>query len=305
VGQTVDTGPRPGAGERVAVVIASRDRPALLERALGNLRTALRPGDQAIVVDSASRDAETQKTAEAAGFCVVRCDRPGLSRARNLGVRVTSAPFVAFTDDDCEVDKGWAAAVAAALVPPDIGFVTGQVRHDGAQGMAVSLLEDAEPALFRIGDDLTRLGHGANMAWRRAVLEDIGGFDETLGAGAPLRAAEDQDAFWRALQTGCLGRYDPRSIVTHLTWRGRGAALLTSYGYGCGSGALAAKMARSTEAGMAPLREALWDDGLARALEHLRAGYEGGAAAEMVKTLGVAVGIGRAWRRPLHDGRFA
>src|SRR5438105_13909548 len=83
----------------VACVIASRDRPEHLAVALESVLQARRPGDEVVVVDSASRDDATLAVAEAAGVRCVRCELPGVARARNAGFSATTAPVVAFTDD--------------------------------------------------------------------------------------------------------------------------------------------------------------------------------------------------------------
>jgi GT2 family glycosyltransferase len=55
---------------------------------------------------------------------------------------------------------------------------------------------------------------GANMAFRRDVLERIGGFDGALGAGTPF-ASEDVDAVARASAAGVAGGYFPAPTVAH------------------------------------------------------------------------------------------
>src|SRR3954470_13792950 len=99
----------------VACVIASRDRPGHLTAALASVLRARRPGDDVVVVDSASRDDSTRRVADDAGVRCVRCDVAGVARARNAGLRATEAPIVAFTDDDCLVAPDWVTSVAAAF----------------------------------------------------------------------------------------------------------------------------------------------------------------------------------------------
>ena len=44
----------------------------------------------------------------------LRSNRVGIASARNLGVASTTAPHVAFTDGDCEVDSLWLSTITAA-----------------------------------------------------------------------------------------------------------------------------------------------------------------------------------------------
>jgi GT2 family glycosyltransferase len=56
--------------------------------------------------------------------------------------------------------------------------------------------------------------HGANMAFRREVLQQIGDFDERLGPGAVVYG-EELDLLARASAEGFRGAYDPRPVVFH------------------------------------------------------------------------------------------
>ena len=79
---------------------------------------------------------------------------------------------------------------------------------------------------------------GANMAFRRDVFLDIGGFDPFFGPGASSQAvAEDLDVAGRASAAGWIGLYCPDVVVRH--HHGRKSAdlpvLMKSYGIGIGA----------------------------------------------------------------------
>lgn len=258
--------------------MATRDRAPLLAGLLDALQLALRPCDDVLVVDSASRDDETARTCEARGVRLIRLTQPGTSRARNAGWRACGASLVAFTDDDCRPQPGWTAALSEALQDSD--FVTGRVIADRVVAAPVSLLDDDR------GRELTErdpVGHGANCAFRRDLLERLDGFDERLGPGTALRAGEDADLFVRALHMGNTGRYEPAAVVVHQQWRGRGRALGASFSYGVGQGGAALRRRSG-------LRRAVWTDGLGAAGRDLRAGYVTGAAAGALRGAGALVG---------------
>jgi glycosyltransferase involved in cell wall biosynthesis len=291
----------------IAVVVCTRDRPDMLAGSLAALAADLGPDDERVVVDSGSVDASAiAAVARAAGFRVVRVERPGLARARNAGVAATAADVIAFTDDDCRVAPGWAAAVDAAFGDPSLGFLTGAVDADREARLPIAVGAHAEAHDLDAVADPTACGHGANMAFRRAALEAIGGFDEDLGAGGPLRSAEDVDSFWRLGRAGWLGRHDPAHRVTHVQWRSTAGALRISYGYGLGLGAMAVKGVRLGRVeGWRVLARGLWGNGLRRAWGDLRRGYQAGAVSSLVRTGGVAVGMARGVRRPLVGERFS
>jgi GT2 family glycosyltransferase len=252
----------------VSVIVCSRDREQRLRDALRSISGALRPGDELVVVDSASRDGATAAVAAELGLRHVRLDVPGLARARNAGVEASSNPLVAFTDDDCHPDEGWLAAAVAAFEDRGVGLVTGRVRSNRPEAESNSTLDLPDRRLVTGVTDPARLGHGANMVFRRAALEAIGGFDERLGAGTRLRSAEDVDAFFRVLEAGWTVVYEPRASVLHDQWR-EGESLALRYAYGLGGGAFTAKVlarhrrlgarlvARSLRNGAIPLVRAL------------------------------------------------
>ena len=292
----------PGTG--VSIVVCSRNRPEMLENCLAAIRDVMGSRDELVVVDSASRDAQTWRVAERYTDRVLRCGRPGLSRARNAGLRATTRPVVAFTDDDCRPAAGWTAAILDAFSDPEVSFVLGRVQAGGAGGTA-SVHDVSEAQVIDASVPLETVGHGANMAFRRATLAGIGGFDEMLGTGSRLQAGEDKDAIWRLLSAGCTGRYEPAACVTHVQWRGRAASVRLAYGYGQGWGALAAKARRADRpAGEQLLRRGIGAAGLGQAWRDLRAGYQTGVLVSGSWTAGVMVGAWRGHRMPVRDGRY-
>jgi len=55
-------------------------------------------------------------------------------------------------------------------------------------------------------------GAGCNMAFRRDLLRDIGGFDEALDTGTPLPGGGDLDIFYRIIRAGHALVYEPRYL---------------------------------------------------------------------------------------------
>jgi GT2 family glycosyltransferase len=292
---------------KLAIVICSRDRPDFLAGALGAIDAAKRADDQAVFVDSASQDPSVAAVAARfPHFTVVRSELPGLARARNLGVQASVAPLIAFTDDDCRPEPGWAEAVEAAFrADPRVGFVTGRVEADRAEGPKLSVGGGEEPRTYEFGVDPAALGHGANFAVRRAALEAAGGFDELLGVGTHFAGTEDHDAFWRILHAGWIGWYEPAAVVVHEQWRTRRQFLRSQYGYGLGSGAFAVKAMRiDRPAGVRILKDILWRRGVYAVGRDARRRYKTGVAANTAKLAGSIVGALEARRLPVDQGRF-
>lgn len=289
----------------VSVIVATRDRPALLASTLEDLRRHTRATDEIIVVDSASRDPAVGRIAAEAGIRVVRVRVPGTSRARNAGLDAARAPIVAYIDDDCSVTSGWAERIEASFDDPAVGFVTGRVVADRNASLQSSVFLEAEPRRFVETADPAGYGVGSNMAFRREALAQIGGFDEGMGPATKLRAAEDQDVFWRVVGAGWAGVYDPGIEVVHRQWRTARQAIGREYAYGVGAGALAIKLIRMGDPnGRALLRSRLWRHGIVLLFRNAARGYKSGTAAALLRTIGVLVGVARAAVTPLRDGRF-
>ncbi len=219
------------SAEDVSVVICTRDRGPLLERCLRSLEAQRSPAGEVIVVDN-SRD----RGAEACcgRFPRIRYlhePRPGLSRARNAGVRESRLGIVAFTDDDVEVHPGWTAEIARTFAERDVEALTGLVlpaRLDtaaercfqfamGGFGSTFVPLAFGRPFFEETrpnGARVWKIGAGANMAFRRSALERVGPFDERLGAGAS-GCSEDSELWYRLLATGGTCQYEPRIVVFH------------------------------------------------------------------------------------------
>lgn len=278
----------------LSVVIATRNRPEKLRQCLAALQPVLGPDDEVVVVDSASTDRRTREVADAAGVRVLRADRPGTSLARNLGWRAATHGCVAFIDDDVVVEPGWADAMARALSAPEATWVTGWIglqQHDsGATELNPTMLA-TEPAVL---DDRHRgtMGASANFGARRAVMAEVGGFDERFGPGRWTAAAEDVELFDRLVALGRPGRYDPAVRVFHEQWRGRRDGLMLQWRYGKGMGArLALLLRRDRGRAARSAYEVVWADGLHAALRCFRARYEFGTALALLRVAGTAVGF--------------
>jgi GT2 family glycosyltransferase len=273
------------------------------------VRLATRPGDELIVVDSASLDGEAVRAAAAEhADRVVRLDRAGVDRARNAGWRVAAHDILLFTDDDVVVDEGWADALAGAVAAhPEAGFVTGRIDKPAGPSATwrdVALKRDTEPQVFG-RRSVVNLGHGASLAVRRASLESVRGFDEALGAGGHFRSAPEVDLFDRLLAAGWVGRYEPASLAFHEQWRDIDEIVELDFRYGVGNGARLAKLVRADLLrAVLAWRVAVWGDGLVPAAAAYRKGARKLAKAALLRVLGTFVGFARGLVTPVVDGHY-
>jgi len=236
-------------GTPVSVVICTRDRPHLLADALRSVLACQYPTREVIVVDQ-SADARTNRVVADLRGCardLLYCAAPprGLAAARNIGAAQASGDVVAYTDDDCLVDRGWLQALADEFsAVPHIAAVCGRALpliETPLVGDGASVRTDTRWRLFRKPCSPWRIGNGCNMAFTRSALHRVGPFDERLGPGSPCRGAEEADLLYRLLKLDLPVVYSPRPLVYHRQWRGSVQQLALAYDYGVGVGAFATK----------------------------------------------------------------
>ena len=230
---------RTPAGGPISVVVCTRNRAQILRGCLERLRAVTYPAAEFIVVDNAPQDGQTRDVVAALAetddrFRYLLAAQPGLSRARNLGLSHAGGTYVAYTDDDVSVDPLWLDGLIRGFQRrPATGCVTGLVCTasitTGAEAYfdarAASWSTRCEPQVFDLVEHRPAeamypysagiFGTGANVAFDRAFLREIGGFDEALGAGTPTRGGEDLDMFVRVVRAGRALVYEPSALVWH------------------------------------------------------------------------------------------
>lgn len=233
------------------IAVCTRDRTEDLQRCLEALMRLPDDGQEILVVDNCpSNEATRQLVANYPRIRYVREDRPGLSCARNRAMREARHAVVAFTDDDAVVDPQWLRALLRNFDDPLVWCVTGlamplelenevQERFENLSGFSSRGFKRTVFHAFTHNPLVVgKVGAGVSMALRRSVFDRLGPFDETLGAGAPTKAGEDNEMFSRILRAGYRLVYDPDALCWHRhrsTWE---ALRNTLYGYGVGIYAL-------------------------------------------------------------------
>ena len=219
---------RGGPIRSVSVVICTytEARWHLLIRAVRSAsRQSLRPAQIVVVIDHcpALMRRARQELGAAAGVedrrqltIISNSGQPGLSDARNTGVRAARRSIVAFLDDDAEADPTWLSRLSDHYENPAVVGVGGQ---------ALPEWETSRPAWFPpefdwvIGCTYRGMPRqvapirnlvGANMSFRRDALLASGGFSADLGRiGSRPLGCEETDLCIRL-----TGR-DPESIILY------------------------------------------------------------------------------------------
>ena len=195
----------------MSVVVPTRDRPERLGALLRSLARQRVPADdfEVIVVDDASSNEPLEALPEMDGIRlqVLRHESPrGPAAARNTGWRAADAPLVAFTDDDCEAQEGWLEALLAAWDGDARRIVQGQTEPLPAER---SRLGPFSRTQIVGGPDM--LFETCNIAYPRALLERVGGFDERFRQAC----GEDVELGWRAVKAGAELAFSSDALVYH------------------------------------------------------------------------------------------
>lgn len=249
----------PGAvspAPEVSVVIPVRNGEGVIGACLKSVVESLRRFDrrcEVIVVDNGSED-RTAEIADGYPVMVVQEPEPGVSNARNRGIANSRAPIVCFLDADCVVDPDWLRRMVEAFDDPVVGCVGGGLGHGpietGAQRQAARILGRWQD--FGVVSDPPYVVT-ANAAFRRWILDEIGGFDPRM-----VRAQDVEISlrYNRVAERDQLEmRYVPAALARHThrrTWRG---FYEQQRGWAYGAGLCAAKLeaqggTRATTAGL-------------------------------------------------------
>jgi GT2 family glycosyltransferase len=174
----------------VSVVVVSRGRPAALTRCLTGLSQLQYQPFEIVVVADPAGIAAARALLFVADLKLVEYDEPNISEARNRGIAQSAGELVAFIDDDAVPEPQWLRHLAAPAARPEVaamgGFVRGRngisfqwtARSLDALGEAHSLEVDPQRAtVLHPPKGRAIKTEGTNMAFRRSVLVELGGFD--------------------------------------------------------------------------------------------------------------------------------
>ena len=193
----------------VSVVICTRGRGASVATTVRSVLASRDVTLDVIVIDQSSDHMTRDSLEQALGNVRLRyvsSSTIGVSRARNIGIRLARYPIVLLTDDDVTVPDDWCRAFAAAVEPLDrvaVAFcAVDAAPHDRLSGFVPAHQVGRSIVVKSLTAKSRVRGIGAGMAVRRDAVLSFGGFDEQLGPGAPLRSGEDRDLAARALSLG-------------------------------------------------------------------------------------------------------
>jgi len=206
-------------------VVVNWNRKELLRACLGSLAAQKGVDYETIVVDNGSSDGSAEMAEGEFGARVIRNrENRGFCAANNQGIAVARGELVALLNNDAEAAPDWLAELErASASQPEVGMVASKVLvwEDPSRIDKVGhlIFPDGQNRGRGSGEaDLGQFDREEDVLWpdgsaamyRKAMLEEIGGFDEDFFA-----YADDAELGLRGRIAGWQCVYAPRAVVRH------------------------------------------------------------------------------------------
>ena len=195
----------------VSVVIPVRNGADLLPQQLDALAAQTTRDFEVVVSDNGSTDGTVDVALARVGELDLRVvdssERPGVSHARNVGIRHAAAAKVLICDADDVVDPGWVAAMSAGLDRHDVvcgRLETGCINSPAVLSWSLPPPADSLPETMRF----LPYAYGGNLGLWRSVLDVAGEFDPHFVGGH-----EEVDFGWRVQQHGLTIGFVPDAVI--------------------------------------------------------------------------------------------
>lgn len=198
-----------------SIIVSTYNRSRFLKRLLLSLSSQTMAPDQyeVLVFD----DGSTDETAETCREMMRKSPNMkymstginlGIAKAQNMAIRESRGKHLLFVDDDCITDREWAEKMNSALEREPI--VAGSVATTLSSFIVIchNIAQFYPFMPGRAAGNVDSIA-GANMGFRRSLLDDLGAFDERILCGP------DMEMILRARAKGYSIYFEPEAVVTH------------------------------------------------------------------------------------------
>ncbi len=195
----------------VSVVVCTHNGANRLRECLEGISKLRYPAYEVVVVDDGSTDA-AHEVAAAFGVRLIRTENQGLSAARNVGLAAARGEIVAYLDDDAYPDPDWLRFLVQGFEASGYAGIGGPNLPPRDEGGVATCVTNAPggPVHVLLSDTEAEHIPGCNMAYRRADLLAVGGFDPQFRT-----AGDDVDVCWRLQARGATLGFHAAAVVWH------------------------------------------------------------------------------------------
>ena len=202
---------------KVSVIVPAYNVSKYIQDALISLEKQTFSDFEVLIVDDGSTDdtaAVVQKfTQRDSRFKLLQKANGGLSSARNYGISHSRGEYIALLDGDDVYHKDKLATHVARLYSrADVGVVysaSRTIRDDGKPTFITLSGKPVHPNPLLALLCKNFVGHGSNAVFRRCLIAEVGGFNESL------RSCEDVDLWLRIAATKKWRFYREKRILCY------------------------------------------------------------------------------------------
>ena len=232
----------------ISVVVPTFNEVANIRTLIESVRRQTIPVSQFIVADGGSTDGTREIVGAAPGVTLVDNPLRHAAAGRNIALKACTADWVLFTDGDCRPGPNWAKELmTVAASSPGVVGVGGRLTADPAtvfervcaQMLLSAVLRHDHGSRSITAKTLDGALVTANCAYRRDILERVGGFDNRFA-----NFGEDIDLMFRVLDLNAgtlvhtadaevVGDMPATLMATIMKWRqyGLASSYLNKYHY--------------------------------------------------------------------------
>ncbi len=205
------------AHPKVSAVIPVYNCRETVGKCLKSLEALDHSSFEIIVVDDGSTDGTGEICDGFPAVRVIRLERGGPSRARNVGIAQARGELIAFTDGDCIVDRRWLTELEKGLERTEVAGVGGDQKSPEDETKTGRRIQEFLKLIGFMTDYIktasimqeTEHNPSCNVMYKKSVLEEVGGFDEELFP------SEDVELDLKIRRRGHLLLYNPAAVVGH------------------------------------------------------------------------------------------
>lgn len=217
----------------ISVIVVTRNRPHQLIECLKSLKKNTCQSFELIIVDQSTDPHHCSNKHQLISFLkkfphsiYLKQNKKGKSKGLNLAIKHSHAAILAFTDDDCILDKNWLTNILKTFEKhPHITAVFGKtlpyqphLHPRQTCPCTFSYADDKSHLIAQPVKHWERIGFGNNMAWQKNFFDKYGLFKEWLGPGSFGSNAEDAEISLRALRNKEKIFYNPQVVTYHNKW---------------------------------------------------------------------------------------